>query len=332
MELLGLASYPTYLFHGPLLLLVGSAILRWRLVDDWRITWLILVVVGISAGITLGYMAERPIMNRRAAFLGRLRSRQSQPVRREVKVPVPGRAAMSIEPGVGCMTVAICFTNFGPYHLARLRALATRLAAAGSRLIAYEVAGREQIYPWSTDRRTEPFEWITFFPDRTVESVCTGGVPAGDAPGTRAGSASMRSCLVGYARPESMTAAAWARRRGCPVILFSESQSIDRTRVWWKELIKMRRVRQFDAALVGGPAHRDYLVQLGMPADRIALGYNAVDNRYFATEADRWREARKRPHGRARGSLFPDGMPVCSREKPGPADRGVCPLSQAIES
>ena len=62
----------------------------------------------------------------------------------------------------------------------------------------------------------------------------------------------------------------------------SESQAIDRPGVWWKELIKTRRVRQFDAALVGGPSHRDYLVQLGMPADRIALGYNAVDNDYFA--------------------------------------------------
>ncbi len=58
----------------------------------------------------------------------------------------------------------------------------------------------------------------------------------------------------------------------------SESQAIDRPRAWWKELIKNRRVRLFDAALVGGPSHRDYLVELGMPEDRIALGYNAVDN------------------------------------------------------
>ena len=42
------------------------------------------------------------------------------------------------------MTFAVCFTNFGPYHLARLRALAGRLAEDGIRLVAYEVADREQ--------------------------------------------------------------------------------------------------------------------------------------------------------------------------------------------
>jgi peptidoglycan/LPS O-acetylase OafA/YrhL len=88
VTMLGLASYPTYLFHGPLLLLVGSAILRWRLVDDWRLTWLILVSVGISTGIALGYVAERPIMNWRAAFLSRFRAQRAPSARGDVKVPV----------------------------------------------------------------------------------------------------------------------------------------------------------------------------------------------------------------------------------------------------
>ena len=49
-------------------------------------------------------------------------------------------------------TLAISFTNFGPYHLARLRALAQALAARGGRLIAYETAGSERLYPFpSTD-------------------------------------------------------------------------------------------------------------------------------------------------------------------------------------
>ena len=63
-------------------------------------------------------------------------------------------------------TVSVCFTNFGPYHLARLRALASRLASRGDRLIAYEVAGTERTYPWRRSRCDEPFEWITLFPDR----------------------------------------------------------------------------------------------------------------------------------------------------------------------
>ena len=188
------------------------------------------------------------------------------------------------------MTFGVCFTNFGPYHLARLRALAARLREEGSRLAAFELAGREQTYPWARSRDDEPFAWITLFPDRTVEAIeaaaCRRAMVAAldraapDALG-----------IVGYARPESMAAARWARRRRRPAILMSESQAVDRPRAWWKELIKMGRVRQFDAALVGGPVHSDYLVRLGMPPDRIALGYNAVDNDYFASGAQCWRES-----------------------------------------
>ena len=214
------------------------------------------------------------------------------------------------------MTFAVCFTNFGPYHLARLRALAARLCVEGDRLVAYEVAGREQTYPWSRSRHEEPFTWITLFPDRVVETIepaaCRRAMVEAlerDLPDAIA--------VVGYARPESMAAARWARRRGRPAILMSESQAIDRPHAWWKELIKMRRVRQFDAALVGGPAHRDYLVELGMPPDRIALGYNAVDNDYFAARARFWRDEPDRSVGLARRSLFLDGMPVRAREKPG---------------
>ncbi len=205
------------------------------------------------------------------------------------------------------MTFGVCFTNFGPYHLARLRALAARLRAEGGRLIAYEVAGRERAYPWISGRQDEPFTWITLFPDRVLETIdpadCRRAIrdilerDRPDAVG-----------IVGYARPESMAAARWANRRGCPAILFSESQAIDRPRVWWKELVKRRRLRRFDAALVGGPSHRDYLVELGVSRGRIALGYNAVDNDYYARAAQ---ACRTDPAGRAGLPQSPYFLSVC---------------------
>jgi 1,2-diacylglycerol 3-alpha-glucosyltransferase len=192
------------------------------------------------------------------------------------------------------MTFAIGFTNFGPYHLARLRALADRLARRGDRLIAYETAATERTYPWRTSRRDEPFEWITLFPDRVLEDVprmaCAGAMRRAlgrDRPDALG--------IVGYVRPEAMAALAWARRSGRPAILMSESQKIDHPRVWWKEAIKRGRVARFSAALVGGPRHRAYLIDLGIPAGRIALGYNAVDNQRYATRAE---AARRSPEGR----------------------------------
>ncbi len=71
-KVLGLASYPTYLFHGPILLLIATAISHWGLVESWWVTWLILVGSGVGAGLALGWLAERPIMAWRADFLKRL--------------------------------------------------------------------------------------------------------------------------------------------------------------------------------------------------------------------------------------------------------------------
>jgi 1,2-diacylglycerol 3-alpha-glucosyltransferase len=205
------------------------------------------------------------------------------------------------------MTFAVCFTNFGPYHLARLGALADRLAQRGDRLIAHEVAGSERTYPWTRRRQGGSFQWTTMFPDRTLETIepdaCRRAMVAAlesDRPDVLG--------IVGYTRPESMAAARWARRRDRPAILMSESQAIDRPRTWWKELVKRRRVSRFDAAVVGGPTHRDYLARLGMSPDRIALGYNAVDNDYFATAARRWRDD---PQGRVGLPGAPYFLTVC---------------------
>ena len=74
IELFGLASYPTYLFHGPIVMLVGSAILRWHLINDWRLTWVILTTTGIGTGLLLGNFAERPIMRWRTGYLKQLKT------------------------------------------------------------------------------------------------------------------------------------------------------------------------------------------------------------------------------------------------------------------
>ena len=65
----------------------------------------------------------------------------------------------------------------------------------------------------------------------------------------------------------------------------SESTEWDEQRVAWKEWIKRKILGSFSTALVGGRPHADYLVQLGFPAEKIFLGYDAVDNDYFATKA-----------------------------------------------
>jgi peptidoglycan/LPS O-acetylase OafA/YrhL len=71
---IGLSSYPTYLFHGPVFILLGAAIARWEIVLPCGLIWVLFTGLGIGSGIALGFLAERPIMDWRGRLLQRLKS------------------------------------------------------------------------------------------------------------------------------------------------------------------------------------------------------------------------------------------------------------------
>jgi glycosyltransferase involved in cell wall biosynthesis len=90
--------------------------------------------------------------------------------------------------------------------------------------------------------------------------------------------------VPGWASRAALAAAHWAQQHSVPTVVMSESTAWDEARKPWKEFIKRQIVASFSAVLVGGRPHADYLAQLGLPQDRIFLGYDAVDNDYFATK------------------------------------------------
>lgn len=92
--------------------------------------------------------------------------------------------------------------------------------------------------------------------------------------------------VAGWSAPESLAALDFGRKNGKSVIVMSESQEDDAPRSALRETVKGRVVSQFDSALVGGPPHADYVAKLGIPRERVHLGYNAVDNAYFARGAN----------------------------------------------
>src|SRR5207244_5123572 len=69
-------------------------------------------------------------------------------------------------------------------------------------------------------------------------------------------------------------------------LVMSESCRQDEPRTWLKETIKRRIVALYSAALVGGQRHVEYLVELGMPRERIFTGYDVVDNEHFRQKAE----------------------------------------------
>jgi glycosyltransferase involved in cell wall biosynthesis len=206
---------------------------------------------------------------------------------------------------LGLARVAVLFYRIGPYHYARLRA-----AGAVADVTAIEFSNVDPTYAWDEVKGEQGFRRVTLYRDISVESQSARQIYQRMAevldqvqPGVVA--------IAGWSDRCSLAALRWALKRSVPVVLMSETTAWDEKRRWWKEAIKRGVLRLCGAALVGGRAHLEYAAQLGMPRDRIFLGYDAVDNEFFSQKAD---EAR-REEGR--------GSRVEQRRDRGGADRGA---------
>ena len=175
--------------------------------------------------------------------------------------------------------VAVVFHHIGPYHHTRLNAAADRLSVT-----AFEWSAKAYD-AWGAADSTAQYRKLSLFPEATEKQP-------GKAELERAFRSALdhANCDVmavnGWNNFGSLIAANCCLRRGIPMIVMSESARQDEPRTWWKEIIKRRLVRLYSAALVGGQRHVEYLVELGMPRERIFTGYDVVDNGYFREKTD----------------------------------------------
>jgi glycosyltransferase involved in cell wall biosynthesis len=186
------------------------------------------------------------------------------------------------------------FARFGAYHRARLRAAVDAMAPLGWEVVGLEIASTDATYAWdevlhsALEEGGEP-RVVTAFPRRIYEELNAAEYRQVLHP-LLDGLAPDAMAIAGWGSVDAGSCLSWCRRHEVPRIVMSETRHADGRRMWWKEFLKSRMVRRFDAALVGGKSHRDYLVKLGLPEGKIRLGYNVVDNGYFSAEAERWRE------------------------------------------
>src|SRR2546423_1672173 len=174
--------------------------------------------------------------------------------------------------------VAVLFYHIGPYHHARLNSAAHKLSRTGIESAA------EGYDAWGAAATPARYHKVSLFPEARHDDL--------DKAELRC---AFRSALEqtnpdvvaanGWNNFGSLAAANCCVRRGIPMVVMSESARQDEPRTWWKEMIKRRVVGLYSAALVGGQRHVEYLVELGMPRDRIFTGYDVVDNAYFARRA-----------------------------------------------
>jgi 1,2-diacylglycerol 3-alpha-glucosyltransferase len=181
--------------------------------------------------------------------------------------------------------IAVVFHHIGPYHHARLNAAADRLPVTG---IEWSAKGYDA---WGAPVTPARYHKVSLFPEATDHSP---------------GKAELRRAFwsaLEQARPDVVAVNGWNNfgsiiaanccvRRRIPMVVMSESARQDEPRTWWKEAIKRRIVSLYSAALVGGQRHVEYLVELGMPRERVFTGYDVVDNHYFRQKAEEIRSQR----------------------------------------
>ena len=193
------------------------------------------------------------------------------------------------------MHLAVHWPRLGPYHIARLRAAHELFASRGAKVTALEVASQDGTYRWNAEEEHEAFARVCALPGRTYDAVPTAEMRAAVARTLDALDPDAVA-ITSYSTPDAQAALQWCRSRRRGAVLMFATKASDASRIRWREWVKRTLVGAYDAALVGGTPHRDYLEVLGFPSERIFQPYNAVDNAYFATGAA---EARSDPAGTA---------------------------------
>ena len=181
--------------------------------------------------------------------------------------------------------IAVVFHHIGPYHHARLNTAADRLSVTG---FEWSAKGYDA---WGAAESPARYHKVSLFPEATAH--CPGNAKLKQAFWTALEQARPDVVAVnGWNNFGSLIAADCCARRGIPMVVMSESSRHDEPRTWGKEAIKRRIAGLYSAALVGGQRHVEYLVELGMPVERIFTGYDVVDNNYFCQRASQIRNSK----------------------------------------
>ena len=185
--------------------------------------------------------------------------------------------------------IAIIWTKFLPYHIARIRHLRKRLHAINWHLTAIEMASKDALYPFPASAADTNTDYVCLFSGKSYRSIAASTIHAAAfrvleklkpdvvfAPSTPfpSGMAAIKYCLE-HDKLSVMMDDAWE---------FSDKRGTIISMV--KKIIHSN----IDAAFIPAPSHASYYLKKGFPAERIVYGVDVVDNGFFASGAA---EARK---------------------------------------
>ena len=176
--------------------------------------------------------------------------------------------------------IAIVFTNYGPYHLARLRSVHEQCSRIGWEVVGIELARKQVEYAWKSNVEGLNFKVVSVIEDQQLEQTKLihllqrlYAVLSQLNPEILV--------IAGYGRPAMLATLLWSFWKQKATVLLSETKKDDVPRFWGRENLKKWLLKWYKAALVGGQPQRRYLMELGIPANAIFLGYNVVGNDFY---------------------------------------------------
>ena len=163
---------------------------------------------------------------------------------------------------------------FGPYHMDRLEAVGRRLGHLYD-VVGLEVGSRSHTYAWDASGEGQYFRKVTLFPGRSKT----------DIPAFQVYRALLRECrkagashvfLCHYEEPDVFALAVTMRLTGRRVVNMNASKFDDKPRVLWREALKSLLYKPYQAAIGGSSRTVDYYRFLGLPRDRLFIGYDTL--------------------------------------------------------
>ncbi len=174
--------------------------------------------------------------------------------------------------------IAIIWNRFGPYHWARINAV-----AKCANILAIEMGQLDNKYAWELQQNSQNIAYELVF-EQAVNTIAPKKIRKALIPCLDKHNPDVVA-IPGYAFNYALVALSWCLKNNKAAIVLSDNNAFDRKRHKLKEYLKAKVVRLFGAGLVAGCDSRDYLVGLGLDDRRIYMGYDVVDNQFFAKQA-----------------------------------------------
>lgn len=192
---------------------------------------------------------------------------------------------MSSKPIVGIMWI-----SWGPYHLARLRHT-VESTAARVEVYGLEISGASHTYAWVVDSEAK----------RLTKGKLHTLAAAGAAEGVGAwvyARGFLRwwaethpdvMFVPSYSPASSLLTLLLTRLLGGATVMMNDTHAGSTDLAWSKTLVKKILLRLFDAALLAGAPQMEFFTSLGFSPEKMRIGYDVVDNAFFARRAEQVR-------------------------------------------